>query len=154
MGQQPREGGGEKRRREAARRGPPVGTAINLGRVQGASAMAGVGGFARGREGHGRWWLAEEPRHGGAVPLPVITGLYSMEKGGRGREKENSGGKFTTGEVQTVAEFVQWWQVAVRNVERALSGGIRGAKARRRGSSSELAERVRAARVGALRRGE
>jgi hypothetical protein len=53
MGQQPREGGGEKRRREAARRGPPVGTAINLGRVQGASAMAGVGGFAWGREGHG-----------------------------------------------------------------------------------------------------
>lgn len=88
------------------------------------------------------------------MPLPVITSLYSTEKGGRGREKENSGGKFTSGEVQAAAEFVQWWQVAVRNTERVLSGGIRGAKARQWGSSGELAERVRAARVGALRRGE
>lgn len=45
----------------------------------------------------GQWRLAGEPRHDGAVPLLVSTGGFSMEKGGRGIEKENSSGEIHLG---------------------------------------------------------
>jgi hypothetical protein len=41
--------------------------------------------------------MAGEPRHDGAVPVPVITDGYTTEKGGQGREKENSGGEIYLG---------------------------------------------------------
>jgi hypothetical protein len=41
--------------------------------------------------------LAREPRYNGVVPLPVITGGYSSEKGGRGRERKNSSGEIHLG---------------------------------------------------------
>jgi hypothetical protein len=59
--------------------------------------MAGAGGYTRAEESMGRWWLAREPRHDGAVLLPVITGGYPTEQGGRGREKGNFGGEIHLG---------------------------------------------------------
>lgn len=56
------------------------------------SAMAGAGGYTQVEESMGQWRLVGEPRHDGAVPLPVITGGYPTEQGGRGREKGNFGG--------------------------------------------------------------
>ena len=54
--------------------------------------MAGVDGFAWAEKDMGRWSLAGERRHDGAVSLPMTTGGYSTEKGA-GREKENYDGE-------------------------------------------------------------
>jgi hypothetical protein len=59
--------------------------------------MAGFGNFTQAKEGMGRWRLAGEPYHDGAVPLLVIAGGYSMEQGGRGREKGNFDGEIHIG---------------------------------------------------------
>jgi hypothetical protein len=92
----------------------------------------------------GQWWLTRDPRHNGAVPLPVITSGYLMEKGDGGERKRTLVGKFTLGEARMPVKL--HLAVAGCGQERrlGLTGGIQG----------KLEKRARIAWVGALRRGE
>jgi hypothetical protein len=135
--------------------GPPVGVIVHLSRAHGASALAGTGDYTWAEEGMGRWRLAGEPRHDGVVSLPVITGSYPTEQGGRGREKGNfGGGNSPRVKHRRRRSSVRRWRVMARNNRRALPGGIRAQVAQRRRSSGELGKRPLVARVGALRQGE
>jgi hypothetical protein len=114
-------GRGEDRYGEAARRGPPVGLAINLGHAHGASAMARTGDFAWGREGHGAVTVGQR------APVQwrsAIAGDHRRLLIGEGRtgerEKELQRGNSPRG------KRGRWW-ITVRNGGRALPWGFRGA---------------------------
>jgi hypothetical protein len=97
MGQWLGERGVENWRREAIRRVPLVRIAVNLGRANDTSAMAGDDDYTWAEESMGRSRLAGGPRHESAVLLLVNTGGYPTEQGGRGREKRNFGGEIHLG---------------------------------------------------------
>jgi hypothetical protein len=74
-------------------RGPPVEITINLGRAHDVSAMAGTGGFMRGRKGHE---VVAVGRSAPARRRSAIAGVHRRLLKGEGRTwrgKENSGGE-------------------------------------------------------------
>jgi hypothetical protein len=56
-----------------------------------------------GKPGHGRWRLAEEPQHDGA--MPVIVGDKSTKEGEWGERKGTPAGKFTSSEARTASKL-------------------------------------------------
>lgn len=86
--------------------------------------MAGVDGFAWAEKDMGQWRLAGEPRHDVVVVLSVITGGYSTEQRGQGREREVRWGNSPWVKRGWQRSYVRRWQVAATNDEWALPGGI------------------------------
>jgi hypothetical protein len=86
--------------------------------------------------------LAGEPRHNGVVPLSVIIGGYSSEKGGQGREKRNSSGEIHLGgSADDSRASFRGDGSRLGTVDGPCRGGFGAQTTRQRRSSGELESR-------------